>query len=328
MSVSIEWRNGRGSGLVSSGWEHQTSFEIATQREKPNVLSTLVNTRLATLEQTSVDEENENFARRPISERIPFNPWNQPSAHTHMSALVERFVCCVSLENEVRHRRSIHRATRSNLNCVSGNCSSWSTINRKTYCTDHSVNGIVSSEERYVIRTITVGIPFNIGYVSSAWFANLDIGGWNIINRIRTIVWPDGLLNSSPVAITLPVIRKAINVSHVHVVQMADFDGNDVLKCRWSVSSTAHCNGYDERSNVCSSVTGALVYQDNCTLVFTLNQSGVNAAVILQIEDYYSSLSSTTMSLVPLQWNFYTFPRCNDQYDRTVTGVWVGTRSS
>ncbi|CAF3285324.1 unnamed protein product [Rotaria sp. Silwood2] len=183
--------------------------------------------------------------------------------------------------------------------CVTGTCSSWSNLNTRTYCTDYSSLLDVSSGEKYDTLTITLGIPFSVAFVSSAWFANLVIGansGWNLVNRLNTIVRPDGYVNSSPLATTLPVIYKAINQQHVHVVQVSDFDGTDELKCRWSTSSSNY-NSYNECGGVCSGVPGAVL-------------------LTIQIEDYYDSTSTTPMSSVPLQFLFYGYAvpsGCNTQ---------------
>ncbi|CAF3704333.1 unnamed protein product [Rotaria sp. Silwood1] len=198
----------------------------------------------------------------------------------------------------------------SPVNCVTGTCSSWSSMTTQTHCTDYSVGLDVTSGEKYVTKTIAIGIPFSIAFVSAAWFANLVIGansGWNLVNRINTVVRPDGYINSSPIATTLPVIYKATSQQHVHVVQISDFDGTDDLKCRWSTSSTSNYNSYNECGGVCSGVPGAVLFSNNCTLVFTLTQASVYVAVALQIEDYYDSTSTTPMSSVPLQFLFYGY---------------------
>ena len=195
------------------------------------------------------------------------------------------------------------------VRCVTGTCSSWTTIRTRTHCTDYSSSLVVSSGEKYETQTITLGISFSISYISFAWFSTLVVGansGWSITNRIDTVTRPDGYINSSPIATTLPVIYKAINQQHVHVVDMADFDGTDVLKCRWSTSSN-NFNSYDECFGVCSGVPLAVLYGDNCTLVFTLTRANYYAAVAIQIEDYYTSSSSTPMSSVPLQFLFYGY---------------------
>ena len=198
----------------------------------------------------------------------------------------------------------------NNILCVSGICPSWTAPTTATHCTDYSVNGVVSSGEVYDTYTINLNTAFSIGFVSSAWFANLVVGAngaWKVICHIDTNVRPDGYINSSPIATTLPVIYKAINVEHVHVVQMADFDGTDILKCRWSLPGTVNGNSYNECADVCSGVPGAVLHEDNCTLVFNLTQANVYVAVALQIEDYFTSSSLTSMSSVPLQFLFYGY---------------------
>ena len=198
----------------------------------------------------------------------------------------------------------------ASCSCRSGTCTGWTAPNTRTACTDYSVSLDVSSGEIADLRTVNIGNSFSIGFVSVAWFATLVVGSnsaWNIVTRINTVVRPDGLLNSSPVATTLPIIYKAISVIHVHVVQMSDFDGTDILRCRWSTSSTANFNTFNECGGVCSGVPGALLFPNNCTLRFTLTTNARYAAVALQIEDYYNTAATTPMSSVGLQFLFYGY---------------------
>ncbi|CAF3379894.1 unnamed protein product [Rotaria socialis] len=88
---------------------------------------------------------------------------------------------------------------------------------------------------------------------------------------------------------------------------MSDFDSSDTVRCRWSIGSTSNINGYDECAAVCSGVPGAMLYSDNCTLVFTLTQASMCVAVALQIEDFYTTTSPTPMSSVPIQFLFYGY---------------------
>ena len=198
------------------------------------------------------------------------------------------------------------------VTCVSGTCATWSSnpINTRIYCTDFSVNGDVSSGEKYDTRTIKSNISFSIVFTSGNWFGNLVVGAngrWGITARINTIVRPDGYINNSPVATTIPVLYRAINTQHVHVVQISDLDTADTLRCRWSIGSTNNFNSYDECEDVCSGVPGASLISDNCTLIFTLTQANIYAAVALQIEDYFTSTSPTPMSSIPLQFLFYGY---------------------
>ncbi|CAF1061879.1 unnamed protein product [Adineta steineri] len=191
-----------------------------------------------------------------------------------------------------------------------GSYSSWTAMNTLINCTDYSAALTVTSGEHYETQTFPLNIAFSIGFVSSAWFANLAVGGnggWSVVCRINTALRPDGYINSSPIGVTLPIIYKQISVTQVHVVQMSDFDGTDILQCRWSTSS-GNINGYNECSGVCMGIPLYInLISNNCTLVFRLATAGQYAAAALQIEDYFSSSSTTPMSSVPLQFLFYGY---------------------
>ncbi|CAF1381736.1 unnamed protein product [Adineta steineri] len=195
---------------------------------------------------------------------------------------------------------------------VSGSYSGvWTNMNTAIACTDYSVALTVSSGEHFETQTFPLNIAFSIGFVSSAWFANLAVGGnggWSVICHINTAIRPDGFINSSPIAVSLPIVYKQILVQQVHVIQMSDFDGTDILQCRWSTASSSNINGYNECSGVCMGIPLYInLISNNCTLVFSLAVAGQYAAAALQIEDYYSSSSTTPMSSVPLQFLFYGY---------------------
>jgi hypothetical protein len=199
------------------------------------------------------------------------------------------------------------------LRCYTGVCSTsgWGNgVSTVGYCTDFSVWEDTSSGERYHTFTLALNISISVGYVDGGWLSNLVIGGgshWYVINHISTIVRPDGLINSSPVVATLPVIYKAVNIIHVHVVPMFDIDAGDILKCRWSIRTTSNINSYNECGGVCSGIPHAILSRNNCTLTFKLTHVNKFYAVALQIEDYYSVSSSTPMSSVPIQFLFYSY---------------------
>ena len=198
----------------------------------------------------------------------------------------------------------------ASCSCRSGTCPTWTAPNTQVPCTDFSVNLDVSSGEKLDLRTFNRNTAFSIGFVSVAWFANLVVGAngaWNLVTRINTFLRPDGYINSSPIATTLPIIYKAIGVPHVHVVQMSDFDGTDTLRCRWSTSATTNFNNFNECGGVCSGVPSSTLFPNNCTLKFSLSTANWYAAVALQIEDYYDAVATTPMSSVSLQFLFYGY---------------------
>ncbi|CAF4660911.1 unnamed protein product, partial [Rotaria sp. Silwood2] len=198
------------------------------------------------------------------------------------------------------------------LTCVAGgNCASLSSINADVKCTDYSALANCASGERYDNRTLAINRTYIVTFTSSAWML-LAIGGnsyWYVSGKIDLTVRSDGILNTSPVTTTLPIIYRQINVQHVHIIPMSDADSTDTLRCRWSTSNTVgytNPNGYNECGSVCSPSlpNGFQLFSDNCTLVFKLNETDYYA-VALQIEDYYTSTSPTPMSSVPIQFLFY-----------------------
>jgi len=196
------------------------------------------------------------------------------------------------------------------LSCYAGYCSNFSNVSAQVHCTDFSPTTDYSLGETYTTYTLLLGQKFIISFASSAWLA-LTIkgnGAWAVTNEINLNIRPDGLINTSPVTTTLPVIYQTINVQHVHVIQMSDADPTDTLRCRWATSNTSGQGyiGYDECGSVCSpTLPSFTLYPNNCTLVFTLTVALNYTAVALQIEDFYNSTTTVAMSSVPIQFLFY-----------------------
>jgi hypothetical protein len=207
-----------------------------------------------------------------------------------------------------------------------GSCGSFATVSADVHCTDFSASALdYSSGEQYDTFTLPLGGTFVVGFFSGAWLA-LAIGGggnWQVTSKIQLTVRPDGYINTSPVTSTLPVIYRTINVQHVHVIQMADADTTDTLRCRWATNNAIpNANNWDECGSVCApSLPSYTLYPDNCTLVYTITALDYYA-VALQIEDYYNSTSTTAMSSVPIQFLFYgTNPPSGCSTAPTIIGV-------
>lgn len=213
-----------------------------------------------------------------------------------------------------------------NLLCnAGGSCPSFTTVTSDVICTDYSVNMNFALGERYDLLTLPLGASFTIGFYGVNWLplAIQGNGPWQVTGRIDLTVRPDGILNTSPVTSTLPVIYRTINVQHVHVIQMADADSTDILRCRWSTNLTiANPNNYDECGSACAPTLPSYnLIAENCTLVFTITVTDYYA-VALQIEDFYSASSTTPMSSVPIQFLFFgTTPPGGCSAPPTIIGV-------
>jgi len=110
------------------------------------------------------------------------------------------------------------------LTCYYGNCTGWpTTLITDVYCTDYDATIDYSSGERYYTVTLTLGTSRSVGFYSSAWLALAYASGqgsWSVENLLHAYVRPDGVINTSPVTATLPVIYKTVNTLQVHVIQV------------------------------------------------------------------------------------------------------------
>ncbi|UJR07234.1 hypothetical protein I4U23_011522 [Adineta vaga] len=217
-------------------------------------------------------------------------------------------------------------------------------MNTSTWCTDFNNPLVTMSGEYYNTFSISINVAFSIVFSAGNWLTALGAGfgnlGWSVVSRISTILRTDGYLNTSPVAVSLPIIYKQTNIRHTHVVQMSDFDGSDILQCRWSTSS-GNVNGADECSGICNGLPGgvtAILTGSNCTMSFTLTTDYWYYGVALQIEDFYDNvalLANSPMSSVPMQFLFYGYPNTSgcstppeiigDRPNRACIGVMPGT---
>jgi hypothetical protein len=196
-----------------------------------------------------------------------------------------------------------------NLVCyVGGSCNNFSNIPADVYCTDFSAVTDYSLGERYTTYTLLLGRTYIVSFTGGNWLllALKGNGAWSVTNEINLTVRPDGIINTSPVTSTLPVIYQTINVQHVHVIQMSDADATDTLRCRWATTNTSAWIGYNECGSICSPTLPTFaLYPNNCTIVFTLNVTGGYYAVAIQIEDFFNSTTTVAMSSVPIQFLFY-----------------------
>ena len=94
--------------------------------------------------------------------------------------------------------------------------------------TDCNPNTLIRSwaGERYNVYTLPLTTSITIGFYSNAWFVtNLYQASnqfWTLASRINLAPRPDGLINSSPVTNTLPVLFKPVGQQLVHVIQVIE----------------------------------------------------------------------------------------------------------
>ena len=167
-------------------------------------------------------------------------------------------------------------------------------------CTDFSVVENWSFGENRFNHTFssTSSSTVTIGFTGGNWLAPFN-SDWSLPTTFSLARRNDtGVVNSSPRAITAPVIRLQEGCNHTLRIIVSDPDG-DIVRCRWAVGQT-ECGG------VCNRFPGAILDSDTCTFTYVANRgTGLNAVAIM-IEDFLPG-SSVPLSSVALQFLVLVF---------------------
>ena len=182
------------------------------------------------------------------------------------------------------------------LTCQYG-CSG--TVSNLAYkCTDFSISENWSFGENRVFYNFTSEPVLTIGSSSCCWI--YSFGSWNLSTTFSTLPRTDtGVINSTPRAITSPLIRVQEGCNYTITIPVTDPD-NDIVKCRWAESSECadFCDG--------TGIPGAVLDSDTCTIMYQASDGTGYKAVALMIEDFTAS-SQSPLSSVALQFIVYVF---------------------
>ena len=163
-------------------------------------------------------------------------------------------------------------------------------------CTDFSIEENWSfGERRYTYNfgaVVSDSDIVTIGFTGNAWIAPFN-SNWNISTTFSLVTRNDtGRINSSPRAITAPVIRLQEGCNHTIRLAVTDPDG-DIIRCRWAEGS--ECGG------ICNQFPGAELDPVSCTIYYDANRGARFWAAALMIEDFVPE-SSQPLSSVALQF--------------------------
>ena len=139
--------------------------------------------------------------------------------------------------------------------------------------------------------SFAAGNILTIGFTGNAWISPFS-SSWNISTTFSLIIRNDtGRINSSPRAITAPVIRVQEGCNHTFNLAVNDPDG-DIVRCRWAEGR--------ECAGICSGIY-AYLYYNTCVIEYRANRGIGYKAVAIMIEDFLPE-SSTPLSSVALQF--------------------------
>ena len=188
------------------------------------------------------------------------------------------------------------------LRCISG-CSG--TITQLSYiCTDFSIQEDWSFGERSISfnfsSVTTTSDEVTIGFTGNAWISPFN--SWSLLTRLRLTIRNDtGKINSTPRAITAPVVRLQEGCNHTIPLAVSDPD-SDTVRCRWANGS--------ECASICNGFPGAILNSTSCTITYWANGgTGYRAAAVV-IEDF-SPNQAEPLSSVGLQFLVFVVKSTN-----------------
>ena len=159
-------------------------------------------------------------------------------------------------------------------------------------CTDFSTNENWQYGGDSFSHVFPVNSIVTIGFRGRNWIAPFS-SRWNVSTTFSLAIRSDtGQINSSPRAVTAPVLRLQENCDHIIPLAVNDPD-NDIIQCRWAVG--------EECAGICNKFPGAQLNSTSCTLTYTANRGTGYNAVALMIEDFMPG-STQPMSSVALQF--------------------------
>ena len=160
------------------------------------------------------------------------------------------------------------------------------------FCTDYSIDEDWSFGERLVTHNFTGGPRITIAFSGGAWISPFS-SSWRVSTTFSLVRRNDtGKINSTPRAITSPVLRIQEGCNHTITIPVTDPD-DDIVRCRWAVG--------DECAGICGGFPGAILDRDICSFAYYANQGGGHRAAAIMIEDFLPG-SSVPLSSVGLQF--------------------------
>ena len=145
-------------------------------------------------------------------------------------------------------------------------------------CTDFSVEEDWSFGERLITYAFDSGPNIRIGFTGNAWISPFS-SEWSISTMFSTAIRNDtGRINSTPRAITSPVLHLQAGCNHTIRLPVTDPDDDDIIRCRWAVGR--------ECAGICGGFPGAELDSESCTITYNANQGIGHQAAAIMIEDY------------------------------------------
>jgi len=167
-------------------------------------------------------------------------------------------------------------------------------------CTDYSTEENWSFGERHLTDSFGpfVGNTITIGFVGCCWIAPFN-SSWSILTTFSLTTRSDtGQINSSPRAMSSPILHLQEGCNHTIPLAVNDPDG-DVVRCRWAIGR--------ECAGICNAFPGAELDRHSCIIRYKANMGTGFKVVAVMIEDFAAG-SQQPLSSVAIQFLIHVVP--------------------
>ena len=150
--------------------------------------------------------------------------------------------------------------------------------------------------------SFVAGQRVTIGFTGNDWIDPIG-GGWNVSTGFSLAVRNDtGRINSTPRAVTAPIIRLVEGCNHTIPLAVNDPDG-DTVRCRWAQGR--------ECAGLCGQFQGAHLDTNTCVITYQSVYGTRYWGAAVMLEDFALG-TSTPLSSVALQFLVLVIPNTNN----------------
>ncbi|CAF1084264.1 unnamed protein product [Rotaria sordida] len=219
-----------------------------------------------------------------------------------------RYQCNESTINSLGVYNDTQNEITATIICISSTatCTSslFQNISSSLYCTDFSTEFQISTGTYYTKQYLAINSIIDVASRGAAWASETLTNEWSLVTHID-LTPISGKINTSPVTASLPIFQFYVNELSVIQILAADWDYDQVVRCRWSYQYSL-----DECGSTCFDLPNAQLNSVDCAITWTpvlrsadiangLTQS--TYVVAITVEDFVNASSTTPLSSVPHQ---------------------------
>ncbi|CAF1025002.1 unnamed protein product [Rotaria sordida] len=202
----------------------------------------------------------------------PTNPYSLTSSieitiTERHSWTLARYQCNESTINSLGVYNDTQNEITATIICISSTatCTSslFQNISSSLYCTDFSTEFQISTGTYYTKQYLAINSIIDVASRGAAWASETLTNEWSLVTHID-LTPISGKINTSPVTASLPIFQFYVNELSVIQILAADWDYDQVVRCRWSYQYSL-----DECGSTCFDLPNAQLNSVDCAITWT-----------------------------------------------------------